>query len=101
MYSKTFSEENQDEKVACELLKLLSSDRANAYETWIQTGWVLFNISDNLLDAFKNFSRRVDKYDERACDKVWDACKRGPNKNDLTIASLHFWVKLDGHENRY
>lgn len=81
-----------DIDMAKRLVSILSNERANDYHQWIRVGWVLHNISDKLLDTFKEFSKRCpEKYDENCCEKIWKNAK----DYGLTIASLHMWAKHD------
>ena len=56
------------------IMEMISDDRAEAYETWIDMCWTLFGISqgsDEGLELFKEFSQRSVKYNEQECEEVW------------------------------
>jgi len=86
----------RETEMVCELVKLLSFQRANSYGTWIETGRALFNIDTNLLEVFKEFSRKSDKYDELTCERLWNTWRKNDEMTDvITIASLYFWAQTD------
>jgi P4 family phage/plasmid primase-like protien len=77
-----------------EILSILSDERCNNYQTWIEVGWALHNIDSNsqeLLDLWVEFSMRSPKFKEGECEKEWEK-----SKNDgLSIGSLFHWGKID------
>lgn len=77
--------------IAEALTKLLSAERAHAYETWIKVGWCLRNIDDRLLPSWIEFSKKSDKFVEGECEKYWRYMK----KDKLGMGSLHLWAKQD------
>jgi phage/plasmid-associated DNA primase len=78
--------------LAKKLINLMSRERATKYDSWIKVGWALHNISSNLLDTFKEFSKKAGKsYNEKSCEKIWDSAR----DTGLTIGSLRHWAKLD------
>ena len=81
----------KDIKLAKDLVKILSKQRATVYNDWIKVGWALNNISFDLLDTFKEFSQQANNYDEESCEKVW---RKSVDKG-LTIGSIRHWAKLD------
>lgn len=84
-----------DVSVARKLANILSRRRATSYASWIQVGWALHNVSPDLLDAFKKFSKKCgEKYDAHECEKVWDKAR----DDGYTIKSLHWWAKKDDVE---
>ena len=76
------------------LIDMLSKERADNYDTWIDVGWTLFNItegSDEGLELWREFSTKSDKYYDGVCEKHWyQMCLR--NK---TLASLMYMAKVD------
>lgn len=55
-------------------IDMLTVERATEYNTWIDVGWTLFNISqgsDEGLDLWLDFSRKSPRYDEEACETAW------------------------------
>lgn len=75
---------------ARKLVKLLAQWRAEDYNSWLEVGFCLYNISPALKDAWIEFSKRSDKYEEGACDR-WHTFE----KRDLNIGSLHRWARID------
>jgi len=51
-----------DIKIANDLVTLLSTKRADDYNTWIELGFCLHNIDDSLLDTWIEFSKKNYKY---------------------------------------
>lgn len=83
-------------KLAKKLVAILSKERAINYHDWIRVGWALYNINTNLLETFKNFSKKAGKkYNEKSCEKVWEKCR---NDGGFTIASLRHWARQDNPE---
>ena len=87
---------NYDPEKIKELVLMLSAERADNYSQWIEVGWMLHNIDPNsqeLLDIWIEFSKQSSKFKEGECEKVWDSSKN----EGLTIATLHYWAKLDNY----
>jgi P4 family phage/plasmid primase-like protien len=76
------------------MVQLLSSERAESYETWIRVGWCLHNIDRELLYLWKDFSQKSDNYDEEACDDLW----QDMDEEGLGFRSLVHWAKIDDPE---
>jgi len=77
---------------ATKLTQLLSDRRAYEFQTWIEVGMCLFNISDNLKATWIEFSKRcISKYKKAECEKWWNNF----NKANLSIGSLHLWANID------
>ncbi len=84
-----------DITLATELTEILSVNRADNYETWVRVGWALHNIHVNLLNVFKEFSKKCkEKYNERACEDVW---KKARNEG-YGMASLKKWARMDNSD---
>lgn len=87
-----------DIEMAEELVELLSNKRAENYHDWIHIGWALHNVSESLLDVWKDFSKRCpSKYDEETCNKIWFSA----SDEGFTIASLHLWAQMDNPTGYY
>lgn len=87
---------NYDPEKIKELVSILNIDRANNYAQWIEVGWLLHNIDPNsqeLLDIWIEFSKKSDKFEEGACEKVWQNSKN----EGFTIGTLHYWAKIDNY----
>lgn len=80
-----------------ELVDILDPDRAERYDTWIELGWTLFNItqaSEEGLDMWCNFSSKCpDKYDYDGCVQLWSKMKI----RDKNMGSLIFYADTDNH----
>jgi phage/plasmid-associated DNA primase len=74
-----------------ELVYILDPKRADQYQEWINIGWCLHNISNDLLDIWIEFSKQSTKYEDGECDKLWNDMK----SHGLGIGSLHYWAKTD------
>lgn len=73
------------------LLDIISKERVNKYNEWIEVGFCLHNIDTSLLGLWIEWSKKSEKFKEGECENYW--CKF---KNEgLTIASLYRWAKLD------
>lgn len=77
-----------------EIMSMLSDDRADGYETWMDVGWTLFNIGqgcDEALELWIEFSRRSPKFAEGACEDAWGKMQI----RDKSIASILAMAKTD------
>jgi hypothetical protein len=77
--------------IAQRLASILSPDRADNYDKWIQVGWCLRNIDYKLLDAWIEFSKKSPKFKEGECETKWEFMREGK----LKIGTLHMWAKQD------
>lgn len=79
-----------------ELVNMLSNERADDYNDWLNIGFALHSIesnNDDLLAIWDDFSQRSAKYDPTACDSFWYKMK---NREDgINLGSLHHWAKTD------
>ena len=92
---------NKDMKVNMKtvqsLVSILSTDRAKNYEEWIELGFCLHTISDELLQTWIEFSERVDDYRETAsadCSARWGKMR----ETGLGLGTLHMWAKADNYK---
>ena len=81
------------------LLKIIKSSRADHHDTWMQMGWVLYNIGEGCnesLDLWIEFSSKTTKnnFSEEGCIKQWKTM----TKRDMTIGTLKKWAKEDSAE---
>lgn len=77
--------------IAKELINILSSERADSFESWIRVGWCLHNIDYRLLTEWINFSKKSSKYREGECEREWTYM----DSDGLSIGSLCRWAKED------
>ncbi len=76
-----------------DLTKLLSVERADCYETWIEVGLCLHNIDGSLIDSWIDFSHKSSKYKNGECEDIWSTMD--VRDDGFGIGSLHRWAKLD------
>ncbi len=89
-------DENELYDIVNDLVKMLNENRATEYNSWIQTGFCIYNIlGNNGLELFLKFSKKSKSYNESSCENFYN---KGSNRNDLTIGSLRYWAKLDNPE---
>jgi phage/plasmid-associated DNA primase len=77
-----------------ELMSMISDDRSENHDEWIDVGWTLFNIgqgSDECLEMWIDFSRRSSKFVEGECEERWESMEI----KGKTIASLLAMAKTD------
>ena len=77
------------------LVKLLAPWRADPYQSWIEVGLCLYNISTSLIDTWVEFSKNSDKY-MPGDESRWTNFNQ--MQNGLNIGSLHRWAKADNPE---
>ena len=82
---------NKEINMAKKFLKIMTKERATNHKTWIEVGWALHNVSPDLLNSFKEFSKKANNYDEKSCEKVWKNAREG----GLQFGSLRHWAKSD------
>jgi P4 family phage/plasmid primase-like protien len=82
---------NEDLQLANNLCKCLSACRADNYNDWMNVGWTLYNISEELLDTWDEFLQQGSNYKSGECQKLWYKMKKSPKG----MGSLKYWAKLD------
>ena len=93
---KYASDGMSDVEIAKSLVALLSKQRAEHYQTWIELGFCLHNTHVSLLSVWDEFSRSSAKYEEGCCEKLWKSWE--VRQDGLTLGSLHRWAKCDNLE---
>jgi P4 family phage/plasmid primase-like protien len=84
---------NEDVVLSEKLTNILSKKRADDYHEWIRIGWCLFNIGEyNLLNSYKSFSKKSNKYEEGCCEKIFESANVC---GGYTIATLKWLAKQD------
>jgi len=94
---KTITSVDYDTNKIRELVSILSVERADNYNQWLEVGWALHNIDPNsqeLLEIWVEFSKKSLKFQDGECEKEWDKSKN----EGLTIKSLHYWAKIDNYQ---
>ena len=77
----------------------ISDSRADDYQSWIDIGLALHNIdsnNDQLLNIWKEFSKKSTKYTEGVCEKYWNSMES--LKGGLSIGSIYYWSKISNYE---
>jgi P4 family phage/plasmid primase-like protien len=78
------------------LVALLKDERASHHDTWIEIGWILYNIGEGSYEALEiwlQFSRRTTRgnYNEAICVSKWNSFY----KANFTLGSLKMHAKAD------
>jgi P4 family phage/plasmid primase-like protien len=73
------------------LVGCLKKDRAEDYAQWLDVGFCLYNINNDLLELWDSFSQLSDKYQSGECDKLWSKMET----RSFSIGSLKYWAKQD------
>lgn len=84
-------------KTVQELVNILSIDRANNYEQWIELGFCLKTIDESLLRTWIDFSIRSEDYNSTAeadCSARWGKMR---DNGGLGLGTLHMWAKNDNY----
>ena len=98
--------ESDVEEVECErlhdklhiekMLNILSQERVDNYQSWIDVGMCLFNSerkSNEYYCLWKEWSKKSNKYKEGDCQEKWVTFSK--QENGLTLGSLHYWARTD------
>ena len=101
-HMKQYQNTQYDVQQISNLLNILSNERANDYNMWMEIGWCLYNINQNdieLLNLWAEFSKKNPKFKDGECEKLWSKM-RGMNNNGkkLGIGSLYYWAKHDNYD---
>merc|ERR1711871_1160872 len=75
------------------LVELLSKERVDSYQSWMELGWCLYNISPSYLDLWIGKSSESKKFVPGECDKKW--ANMSSRDDGFTIRSLYRWAKED------
>lgn len=76
---------------AIKLLKILSPERAENYQDWLNVGFSLKSLDNSLLSAWIEFSKQSKKFKPGECEKKWKKMKN----DGISIRSLYYWAKRD------
>jgi len=94
-----FSNPTKDLAQASQVIKFLSSQRADVYSDWMKIGWILYNISGGSREGFdlwNDFSKSSVKYDEtEILDKWTNSMER---RSTPGLGTLIFMAKADNPE---
>lgn len=83
-----------------ELLDILNISRADNYKEWREVLCALANTSTSYKPLAEKFSRRSKKFNMIDFERVWNGCISNniSNRKPLSIASIHYWAKIDNPE---
>ena len=78
------------------LIQMLSTERASYYTSWLEIGWILYNISESHekgLELWIEFSRQTDRdnFVEGECEKLWGKMEI----RNYSLATLKFFARID------
>ena len=79
------------------IMDMLSADRAEGFESWMDVGWTLFNITCGKEEGLKlwiDFSQRAPNFDLSECEKRWDTMEM----RNKTLGSLMRMARKDSPE---
>jgi len=83
------------------LLDMLSLERCDDRDEWIQIGLCLYNIDKEYKLLWKTWSKKSKKYKAGECEEKWRGFKnKKDDESKLTIGSLLYWCKED-NESEY
>ena len=77
-----------------EIMNMISNERADGHDEWMDVGWTLFNVGqgcDEALEMWIEFSRYSPKFIDGECENLWGTMEM----RDKTIASLLAMAKND------
>ena len=77
-----------------DIMSMLSEDRADDFTTWMDVGWVLFNVTqgqDEGLQMWIDFSKKSSKFVDGECEERWSKMEL----RDKTIGSLFAMARTD------
>lgn len=78
---------------AMECLSKLKQERIDNYSLWLEVGISLFELDDDGLILWDDWSKKSDKYEPGICATKWDTFQRF--EGGITLRSLGYWAKED------
>ena len=91
-----------DTDYVTELMKCLSQDRVDDYDSWYKVGICLYNISPILIGLFDWWSQLSDKYDKNSVIEYWyKNFTKNSKKYNLGLSQLKQYAKQDNEEQYY
>lgn len=87
-------------RIEGDIMDMLSDDRCDKWESWMDVGWTLHSISqgnEKGLDMWIQFSKRSPKFKLGECEERWDKMdgRVGQNGQPKTIGSILRMARLD------
>jgi len=76
------------------IMEMISTDRADIYDEWMDVGWTLFNIGQGhseTLEMWIEFSQRSSNFKPGECEELWERM----DLRDKTVGSLLMMAKND------
>lgn len=80
------------------LINLLSSNRADDYESWINVGICLKSINKEYFSLWERFSKTSNKYSDNHPGELLRRWNGFENRDKWHISSLKYWAKIDSPE---
>jgi hypothetical protein len=84
-----------DRDAALQALAHLKAGRADPYDSWLQVGMALHSVSDDLLEAWDEWSKASTKHQPGACKAKWATFTRDRDSR-VGIGTLVHLARLDG-----
>lgn len=84
---------------AKKLMEIISDERADTYDDWMDIGWILYNVGDGCEEAYQMWVKfssqtKTGNFSEKVCSYYWSKMeKKGKN-----IGSLYYYAKKDNPE---
>jgi hypothetical protein len=92
----SYQERVDPRQTALTVLPFISGEMAVDYNDWLGVGMALHSVSDDLLNAWDEWSRKCsEKYVDGECAKKWQGFTKG---GGLQVGSLVHWAKLNGYD---
>jgi P4 family phage/plasmid primase-like protien len=84
-------ESKEQNGLISKLVSCLNKERSENYNDWINLGFALYNINEDYLHIWDEFSQHGSTYKAGECDKIWGKMK----KENMGLGTLKYWAKLD------
>jgi len=83
----------EEDKMVKALVNLLNIDRVDSYQSWMELGWCLYNISPSYMNLWIGISFKSKKFVPGECEQKW--ANMTSRDDGFTIRSLYRWAKED------
>jgi hypothetical protein len=72
-------------------LETLPMEYCDSYQQWITIGLCLYNLGNEGLSLWDNWSRKSSKYEAGVCEDVWERF----SPREISLASLFYYAKMN------